>query len=671
MRAPVTQSDSVIDIIHGTAVSDPYRWLEEQDSPATRRWLQEQAIYTRSYLDAIPGRERLEKRIQELLSIDVLDSPHQVGNRFFFRKRSAFQEQAVIEMQTEAGGSVRTLFDPNKILGGPAVDIACLSGSGRFLALSVRDGGQDSETIRVLDVDRRILLPDHIPHGQFWGLSFCEEPPGIFHSCTPSGLHQSAHRSVYWHRLGTDWTEDVEVLRAGNDERMRIYVTGSWGSRYVLYMVRVTGDQQTRSLYAQVKDRSKAPSLIVDRIPDTFVPRLHANTAFCLCSFGAPNRKIIAIDIDTPAGSWRTVVPESQARIHDFAIAGQRIFVKYVGLAGTRIEIFDFDGHAKGVIPCSTAGTIRLLRGDPAAGVLFYQVSSFLEPPTIVRFDPHTDLNVVWTSRQVPFDSSSLEMYNQDFISKDGTRVPISLFKKKSERSRPAPTVLTCYGGFGTSFTPRFSTVATFLVEKGCLYSIAHVRGGSEFGAEWHDTAKRRKKQNAIDDLIAAAEWLVQQGYSTPGRVSVVGGSNSGLLLVAAVMQRPDLFRAAVSVGPLLDMLRYQLFETGSNWVEEYGWADDEEDFRALVRYSPYHNVRSNTSYPSMLFVSGDADTRCNPMHARKMTARLQAATCSAHPILLDYRPTWGHIPVQPLNNRISAITDRVSFLCKELGVDL
>jgi prolyl oligopeptidase len=297
---------------------------------------------------------------------------------------------------------------------------------------------------------------------------------------------------------------------------------------------------------------------------------------------------------------------------------------------------------------------------------------TFSDPPSIHRFDDRTCKQDLWAQSLVPFDSSSIEVERVSYRSKDGTYVPMFLVAKKgSLRLGPLPTVLTGYGGFGVPMTPQFSVVTSFLVEHGCLVAVANVRGGSELGAEWHLAAKRQKRQNAFNDFLAAGEWLIAGGHTATDTLAIAGGSNAGLLVGAALTQKPEMFRAAICLGPLLDMLRYHIFDNASWWVDEYGSATNVDDFAALREYSPYQRVQEGVAYPAVMLISGDADTRCNPMHARKMAARLQGATSSGRPVLLDYKMKWGHYPVLPLSERVDAVADRLTFLCHEIGVHL
>jgi len=337
-----------------------------------------------------------------------------------------------------------------------------------------------------------------------------------------------------------------------------------------------------------------------------------------------------------------------------------------------QIRIFSFSGKGMGELPIRSDETLRMVGGSPESDELLLETESFTEPIGIFRHSAKSGNRTLWTRRNIPFESADYGHSQIWYMSKDGTRVPMYLVGRRDIlEGTCSPTIMTSYGGYGVSMTPQFSVFVAFLMERGCLFALLNIRGGSEFGVKWHNAAKRRNRQTAYDDFLSAAEWLIKTGRTIPGKLAIFGGSNSGLLVGAALTQRPDLFRAAVCMVPMLDMLRYHLFDNAHVWKEEFGTVDDPDDFVALVKYSPYHQVREGVAYPATMIVSGDADRNCNPLHARKMTARLQAANVSEHPILLDYNNLRGHSPVLPLSARIEALTDRMAFLCDQLQLPL
>ncbi len=387
--------------------------------------------------------------------------------------------------------------------------------------------------------------------------------------------------------------------------------------------------------------------------------------------FAAPNFRIVRIDSVHPdPPHWHDVVPESDKRIQQFAFAGDQVFVTRIDRFSTKVYAFGLDGGRKEVPHFPSRGTIDLLNRTTATEKLFYSYTSISKPAAVYCYAARRESVFTWNEANAPGDPSAIAVEETAYTSTDGTSVPLFLAARKDLlRSGPLPTFLTGYGGFGSCVTPRFTAFATFLMEQGFLFAVPALRGGSELGEQWHRAGKRENRQNSFNDFVAAAEWLIREQRSISGRIAIGGGSNAGLLVGAAITQRPDLFRAAICLGPLLDMARYHLFNFAAGWADEYGSPDDHDDFQSLLAYSPYHHVLDRVAYPAVLLISGDADTRCNPMHARKMAARLQAATSSTRPALLDYRTAWGHTPVQPFSTKVEALTDRLAFVCHELGV--
>jgi prolyl oligopeptidase len=383
----------------------------------------------------------------------------------------------------------------------------------------------------------------------------------------------------------------------------------------------------------------------------------------------SPNLRIV--EVRRREGSepeFLDVVPTSDLPIQGWIVSGDSIFVSYLRKLQTEIAIFDLSGKSLGHVPINKWDTARLLGSAEHGDELFFEQQSFTKPIQACTYSPLRSAVTLWAERKVPFDSECFDHVQVWFSAKDGTRIPMFLAGRRDVLEHgPHPTIMTSYGGYGVSMTPRFSVFVAFLMERSCLFALPNIRGGSEFGIEWHKAAKRRKRQVAIDDFLSAAEWLIGTGRTAPTKLAIFGGSNSGLLVGAAVTQRPELFRAVVCMVPMLDMLRYHRFDNAQVWKEEFGTADDPEDFAALFHYSPYHNVRGGTAYPATMIVSGDADQNCNPLHARKMTARLQAANTSGDPIFLDYSPYRGHSPVLPLSERIEALTERMAFLFDQL----
>jgi len=674
---PPTPVEPVTEILHGIEITDPYRWLEDQNSPRTRKWLEEQAAYTRSYFAAIPERELIRTRVRELLSLkEVISEPWNVGDRYFFLKRDADMEQPVIAMRDGAFGSETVLVDPALRRSGnaTAVSIVAISQNGHFLAYSVRQGGTDHSAIEILDIERSTVLPDRLPEGFCTGFVFSPDGTGFHYSHRERRDSRPNYRAAFWHRFGTRQSQDRETFFAGEESNLFLGILSSPDSNLLAYAVFSTGTSPRTSVYLQ--EMSSEPSeatLVVGEIEGCFVPFFVRGHLLVFTDFAAPNFRVVRIDLENPdPSSWHDVVPESDKRIQQFAVAGDQVFVTRIDRFSTKVEVFGLDGGQKEASAFPACGTIDLLSRTNATEKLFYSYTSISKPAAVYCYNASRENVSTWNEANTPVDLPAIAVEETAYTSTDGTLVPLFLAARKDFLgSGPLPTFLTGYGGFGSCVTPRFTAFATFLMEKGFLFAVPALRGGSELGEQWHRAGKRENRQNSFDDFAAAAEWLIAQQRSIPGRIAIGGGSNAGLLVGAAITQRPDLFCAAICLGPLLDMTRYHLFDFAAGWADEFGSPEDREDLQSLLAYSPYHHVQDGVAYPAMLLISGNADTRCNPMHARKMTARLQTATASTKAVLLDYKTAWGHTPVQPHSAKIEALTDRLAFICHELGVHL
>jgi prolyl oligopeptidase len=672
---PPTPVEPVTEIVHGVKITDPYRWLEDQNSPRTRKWLDEQAAYTRAYFSTIPYREQIRTRVRELLAVkEVISEPWNIGDRYVFLKRQEGTEQPVIVVRDGLFGSETVLVDPAQRGSGNsiAVFIAAISHDGHFLAYSVRQGGTDHSSLEILDVERGTVLPDRLPEGFCTGFIFAPDDTGFYYSHRDLHDPHPNYRAAFWHRFGTERSQDQETFFAGEEPNLNLGILDSPEAKLLAYAICFTGKPPRTSVYLQEMSSNPAEAtLVVEKIEGCFVPIFVRGQLLAYTDFAAPNFRIVRIDSVHPdPRHWHDVVPESDKRIQQFAVAGDQVFVTRIDRFSTEVNVFGLDGGQKEATAFPACGTIDLLNRTTATEKLVYSYASISKTTAVYCYDAHREDIFTWNEANAPGDPSAIAVEETEYTSTDGTSVPLFLAARRDLlRSGPLPTFLTGYGGFGSCVTPRFTAFATFLMEQGFLFAVPALRGGSELGEQWHHAGKGGNRQNSFDDFVAAAEWLIREQRSISGRIAIGGGSNAGLLVGAAITQRPDLFRAAICLGPLLDMARYHLFDFAAGWADEYGSPEDRADFQHLLAYSPYHHVLDRAAYPAVLLISGDADTRCNPMHARKMVARLQAATISTRPVLLDYKAAWGHTPVQPFSTKIEALTDRLTFVCHELGV--
>ncbi|MGO9938560.1 MAG: prolyl oligopeptidase family serine peptidase [Terracidiphilus sp.] len=670
---PFTPVDAVTEVLHGVRVTDPYRWLEDQDSPRTRQWLDSQHVYARAYLDSIPGRDRIRDRIRELVDVETYDSIQKVGQRYFFRKRKPGQEQFCIYFREGADGPDQILIDPAERGTGPytAVKPLRVSPDDRLMLYEVKEGGERTGTFELLDIETRAVLPDILLRGYLRGLAFSPDSKSFYYVHDPLTANRPHYRAAYHHVLGTSFDDDKEIFFAGEDPQLRLQIVP--GTAQLGFLMLHFGEKTLTDFLLWSTDGASNPESIVRRAEYKFGPLLFQDGRIvAITDREAANFRIVEVRLrPNHEAEFLTLVPESDAVIQNWAVAGERLFVSYVRKLRMETEIFTLDGRRLGSLPLETSDTVRFLGGfGNTSDELLFEQESFVEPIQIQRYSPRSREMNLFASRLIPFDSKDFGHTQVCFSAKDGTRIPMYLVARQDAlNSRSHPTIMTSYGGYGVAMTPQFSVFVAFLIERGCLFALPNIRGGSEFGTEWHEAAKRRNRRVAVDDFLSAAEWLIESGRAKPGKLAIFGGSNSGLLVGAAMTQRPKLFRAVVCMVPMLDMLRYHLFDNAHVWREEFGTADDPEDFPALFRYSPYHNVRDGTPYPATMIVSGDSDQNCNPLHARKMTARLQAANRSESPIFLDYSCHRGHSPVLPLSERVEALTDRMAFLCDQLDL--
>lgn len=668
---PVSEIEPVTDILHGVAVTDPYRWLEDQNSPRTRAWIEEQTRYARAYLDNLPGREEIRNRIRSFLAIETHDSILKAGDRYFFRKRLRDRQQPSIYMREGAKGEDQLLIDPSSLGDGIYIAVKPLraSSDGRLLLYEIKQGGERTGTFAIFHVDSRAALRDILPRGYLRGFAFAADGKSFYYVHEGLDSKKPFYRAAYRHVLGTDFQDDAEIFCAGEGQELRLGLVSN--AHWLGLLVYEFREKARTSFYLKPMSGVEPPEAVFEHVEWKFGPVLLGDRILAVTDRDAPNLRIVELH-GSPgeARKWLNVISESDHRIEQWAIPGDRILLLCSKNMERRIRMFDLSGRKTEELVVRPEETLRMSSGGPESDEVFLERESFTEPVRIVRYAPKKGECALWARRNVPLDGSHYAYKQLRFRSKDGTEIPIYLVGRKDVLAGGChPAIMTSYGGYGVSMTPQFSVFVAFLMERGCLFALPSIRGGSEFGREWHEAAKRRNRQRAYDDFLSAAEWLIETGRTAPHKLAIFGGSNSGLLVGAALTQRPELFRAVVCMVPMLDMLRYHLFDNAHVWREEFGTADDPEDFAVLARYSPYHQVQDKTAYPATMIVSGDADRNCNPLHARKMTARLQAANVSGRPIILDYSEFRGHSPVLPLSQRTEALTDRMAFLCDQLSL--
>lgn len=666
---PVSPLEPFTEILHGVSVTDPYRWLENQNSLGTRRWIEEQTAYARAYLDNIPSRDRIHNRVREFLDVEIYDSLQKAGNRYFFRKRLPKQEQPCIYMRDGADGADQLLLDPAERGTGnhTAIKPLRVSPNGKLLLYEVKEGGERTATLELLDIESRRALPEVFPRGHLRGFAFSPDGKSFCYVHEALESRRPFYRVARRHHLGTSFREDKEIFIAGDDPNLRLCLIAD--ATRIGFLVYRFLKKTSLDFHLSSWEECDVPMCVVAGAEYALSPLFVRDRILAITDCAAPNRRVVELRPHRDGASeWIDLIPECDSRIQQWAVLRERLFLSYVRNTLTRICMFSLSGELIEEVPIHEDETLRIVGGLPDEDELLLERESFTEPVETLLYNICGAKSLLWARKRIPFASAAYSARRVRYQSKDGTQIPMFLVGQKAVLAGGShPTILTAYGGYGVSMTPQFSVLVAFLMEQGCLFALPNIRGGSEFGTEWHGAAKRRNRQTAYDDFLWAAKWLIETGLSTPNKLAIFGGSNSGLLVGAAMTQRPDLFRAVLCMVPMMDMLRYHLFDNAHVWKDEYGTADDPEDFSALANYSPYHQVRTGIAYPATMIVSGDADGNCNPLHARKMTARLQASNTSELPIFLDYSRFRGHSPVLPLSDRIEALTDRLAFLCDQL----
>jgi prolyl oligopeptidase len=666
---PETPIKVVADTLHGVVIEDPYRWLEDQDSPETRDWIRRQNEYTQSLLGPLPGREIVRQAIENLMRTEDIGIPIHRNGRYFFTRRLPQEDLDVICMRAGPAGPDRVLVDPHPLSPdhGISVELMNVSEDGGLLVYGLRRGGEDETAVRFLEVDSGREMPDSLPRARYWDVRISPDHSGFYYSIYRDGCDR-----VYYHRFGDDTADDRMIFGEGYGPGIGISVDMSEDGRYLLFTVDHGSAASKTELYFEDLTDSNGIETIVNDIDAYFEGRIGDGKVFMHTDWQAPHGRILAVDLENPAEEhWKEIVPESQATIRAFSAVGGKILVSYLRDAIPAVSVFEPDGRRLTEIRPPAIGWTISFYGQWLDGDAFYAFSAFHIPKTIYMYDLGALSQTVWARDEAPIRSDDFEVKQVWYESRDGTRVPMFLtYRKGLSLDGTNPVLLTGYGGFRGVSLPYFSSFPALWLEMGGIYALPCLRGGGEFGEEWHKAGMADRKQNTFDDFIAAAEWLIGNGYTNPHRLAIRGGSNGGLLVGAAMTQRPDLFGAVVCTYPLLDMVRFHKFLVAKWWVPEYGSAEDPEQFKYIYAYSPYHHVVPGTRYPATLFVTGDADTRVAPLHARKMTALLQAATASDKPIAIYCDTAAGHSGGRPVSELIDDMLVQAQFLIWQLGID-
>jgi prolyl oligopeptidase len=685
LQYPPTRTVDASDTHFGTVVPDPYRWLENTSSPEEHDWVTAQNKLARSYLDALPGRDALARRYGQLLHIDTISAPGRAGDRFFYMKRSARQEKAVLYWKSalDPADTDHVLIDPNEYVGehNASLGSTAVTLDGTKLAYTLRPNNADEATLYVRDVaTAKDLAGEVITGAKYADPSWLPDGSGFIYTYLPPAepgkvADRPGLAIVRYHRLGTDPAKDPVIHEKTGDPTKFIGAGVSRDGKWLFFELQNGWDRN--DVYYQPLHGEPTAALLHSWKPivvgQPFLYSFYAwkGQAYITTNEGATRFRIFKVGLDQPArANWKEIVAQSPDRVlGGMSVIGDHLVLDYMHNVVDEVEIHDLDGKFIRALPLPGVGSVSELEGEPDHDTFFYGFANFTTPPEIFETKISDPAQTLWAKIKIPVDPSPYVVEQKFFSSRDGTRVPMFIVHRRDiPMDGSTPFLLYGYGGFGLSQTPFFSPGYYPWLEAGGGYALVNLRGGGEFGEQWHQAGMLLNKQHVFDDCIAAAEYIIAQGYTKPEHLGLRGGSNGGLLVGAVLTQRPDLFHAMVCEVPLLDMIRYVGFGSGKTWISEYGSPDNEAQFKALLAYSPYHHVVKGTAYPAVLICSARNDDRVDPMHARKMTAALQAATGSPNPILLRIEDQSGHGGSDQVKKTIAYATDVWGFLIDELG---
>ncbi len=681
---PKARTADQVDDYFGTRVADPYRWLENTDSPETKTWVEQENCVTFAYLAQIPERTRIRERLTQLWNYERFGLPGREGGRYVYTRNDGLQNQSVWYWQTSLAGEPRLLIDPNKLStdGTVALTSSEVSHDGRYFGYGTAAAGSDWNELHVRSIADGRDLPDHLVWVKFSGLSWTHDNLGFFYSRYPEPTGNVLQavvkdQKLYYHRLGAEQSADRLVYERPDHPDWGIGGGVTEDGRYLIIGVSLGTDSRNRLYYLDLRD-ARRPQLTgsVVRLLDDFDARYDfvgndGPVFYFLTNLDAPRGRLIAIDTRRPArAEWQEIIPQSEQVLSGVTLVGGRFVADYLDNAHSRLALFAKNGKFLHEIELPALGTVGGVSGRADSPEMFYAFTSFLYPTTIFRYDVARGAGTVWKAPHLDFDASRYETQQVFYRSKDGTRVPMFLtYRKGTARDSSNPVYLTAYGGFDISILPSFSVVNAVWLEMGGVLAQPNLRGGGEYGEEWHQAGMHEHKQNVFDDFIAAAEYLIAEGWTRPSKLAVGGASNGGLLIGAVENQRPELFGATLPAVGVMDMLRFQKFTIGWAWVTEYGSSDSTSQFPYLYRYSPLQNIRPGTRYPPTLVTTADHDDRVVPGHSFKYAATLQAAQAGPAPILIRIETRAGHGGGMPVSKQIELNADRWAFLVRNLGM--
>jgi prolyl oligopeptidase len=681
---PNTRRVDHVDIYHGVKVPDPYRWLEDdvRTSKEVADWVAAENKVTFAYLNAIPEREAILRRVRELWNYEKYSVPFKAGGRYFYTKNNGLQNQSVLYVQDSLDGSPRLLLDPNTWSNDGTVALTGLSVSddGRYLAFSKSEAGSDWRGWHVLEVATGKQLADDVRWAKFSEASWTPDSRGFFYSRfeepTAGAKFQSLNfnQKVFYHRLGGPQTDDVLVYQRPDHPDWGFAAHVTEDGRYLVITTWKGTDPKNRVTYKDLAEPYGLPVELIDDLTNEFNFVGNDGPVFYFkTDLEAPRGRVIAIDLRQPARvNWKEIIPQAPENLGGVNLVGNLLVAHYLKDVKTQIKMFEPGGKFVREVSLPSIGVASGFAGRRADTETFYSFSSFNRPPTMYRYDLITGASSVFREPRVAFNPDDYEVKQVFYSSRDGTKVPMFIAHKKGIKlDGKNPTLMYGYGGFNIPLTPAFSISNLVWMEMGGVYAQPNIRGGGEYGKEWHQAAVKLKRQTAYDDFLAAAQWLVDHQVTRPSKLAIKGGSNGGLLVGAALTQRPDLFGAALPAVGVMDMLRFHKFTAGRYWVDDYGSSDNPQEFKALYAYSPYHNLKKGTRYPATLVTTADTDDRVVPSHSFKFIAALQYAQAAAAPVLARIETRAGHGAGRPTAQILEEVADQWAFLVKNLDMKL
>ena len=677
LKYPETAREGVVDNYHGTEIADPYRWLEDDNSERTAEWVKAQNEVTFGYLNSLPQRKAIRERLEELWNYPTQSAPAKRGEWYYISRNSGLQNQSVIYRKRNLSDTEEEVFfDPNTLSedGTVALNTGTFTKDGRYFAYSLASAGSDWVEIFVLDTKTMKPLTDHIKWVKFSGASWTRDGRGFYYSAYDApkegdGVYsaQNTNQKVYFHRLGTAQEEDILIFE---DKKNPLHYhhggeseDGKWQ-----FVTSSAGTSGTQLLYKRTSER-KWRTLFKGFEYDYYLLDCYNDEAMIMTNDHAANYRLVGVNLAT--GKQYDIIPEGNSLLEAVGMAGDYLFAEYLIDAQNKIFQYDRKGNLVREVELPIIGSVGGFDGEREDKEVYYAVTNYTTPGTIYRYDIESGKSELYHRAEVKFDSEKYETEQIFFESKDGTRVPMFVSHKKGLKlNGKNPCYLYGYGGFQINLTPSFSTTAVMFMEQGGVWCVVNLRGGSEYGEEWHKGGMLENKQNVFDDFIAAAEYLIDKGYTSSKKLAIAGGSNGGLLVGACMTQRPDLYAVALPAVGVLDMLRYHRFTIGHGWVVEYGSADNKEQFEYLLKYSPLHNLREGVEYPATLVTTGDHDDRVVPAHSFKFAAELQHCHSGKNPVLIRIDTNAGHGAGKPTSKRIEEVADTFAFVFENTGTE-